>query len=298
MSEWNLELFTHSSFFHALIEYLASTELIPLPRMNWTTPYQQHQVHWHIFGQGERLLIALHGFGDTGAIFKQLPSLQKQFTIYALDLPFHGKTKWHSPTYNAEDIYALLQQALEHSRHSAYAIMGFSYGARILLTLLPRIQHQVAEVYLVAPDGIQGRSGRAARLTPLWLRKALVRLVEPPDKLYALLRWTGAKYWLPTNTYNFLHLHLSRPKRRKRTFNTWLSMPAFPMEPRLARQCLQEAALPTHIYLGKRDPIIPVRDGEYMTKANPTVHLHLLEADHFLVDAVLDDLMREQFKQA
>ncbi len=262
--------------------------------MNITIPYKIHQIHWTIFGGGKHLLLALHGFGDTSAIFKQLPSLAKQFTIYAPDLPFHGKTQWNAPSYTAEDMQALIQQALAHSGHTHFSVMGFSYGARILLTLLPNIQAQLAQIYLLAPDGIQARSGRAARLTPLWLRHALVRLVEPPDRFFAFLHFVRAKHWLPSNTYNFLHLHLSRPNRRKRTFGTWLSLTDFPIEPRLARQRLQAAKVSTTIYLGKKDPIISMQAGHFIAKDNPSVQLHFLDTDHFLVGAELDALLRTE----
>lgn len=253
-----------------------------------------HYIHWTIFGEGEELLIALHGFGDKGGtLFEQLPSLGKRYTVYAPDLPFHGKTEWNAPTYTAQDILTLIQQAVEHSGKERFSIMGFSYGARIILGLLPELQVQLKHIFLLAPDGIQGRSGRMARLTPAWLRRGVVSLVEPPDNFYTFLRLIGAKYWLPANTYTFLTIHLSRPHRRKRTFGTWQSMTAFPVEPRMARARLRAANVATTIFLGEKDPIIPPSAGNYVAKGNPNVQLHFLDADHFLIGTALNDLLEQ-----
>lgn len=253
--------------------------------------YKNHEIHWTVFGQGMPLLIAIHGFGDTGASFERLRSLEQHFTVYALDIPFHGQTHWNAPTYTAQDLCEIILDVVKHSGRKYFSMMGHSYGARIILTLLPELHQQIEELYLLAPDGIQGKSGRAARLSPIWLRRKLVRLVEPPDRFFAFLRLIGARYWMPKNSYDFVHLHLSRPHRRKRTFGTWLSMAHFRLEPRQARQVLRTYPIPTQVFLGEDDKIIPPKAGLFLKSGTPNVALYFLAAGHELIGELLDETL-------
>ncbi|MEM9990375.1 MAG: alpha/beta hydrolase [Bacteroidota bacterium] len=252
--------------------------------------YKNHEVVWHIFGTGKRPLIALHGFGDKGTSFARLESLQTHFTIYALDLPFHGKTRWNAPAYSAAALLDLILDLSATYNIQNYTMLGHSYGARLIFTLLPDLYPSVEQLYLLAPDGIQTRSGKAARLSPLWLRRTLTQVLEPPDRFFCFLKYIGAKYWMPRNSYQFIHLHLSRPHRRQRTFGTWLSMADFPMEAHLVKKLLQQYPVSTDIFLGKKDVIIPPHSG-YLLKHLPCVQLHILDIGHEMIDEKLDQYL-------
>ena len=57
--------------------------------------YRNTAIHYLSMGSGKQILIALHGYGDNAALYKVLlPSLGNRYTIYAIDLPYHGRTRW------------------------------------------------------------------------------------------------------------------------------------------------------------------------------------------------------------
>src|ERR1035437_4038700 len=60
-----------------------------------TVSYQQSTFHFHQFGNGAKLLLCFHGYGEMAGSFLFLEkSLGKEYTMIAIDFPFHGKTNW------------------------------------------------------------------------------------------------------------------------------------------------------------------------------------------------------------
>ena len=65
------------------------------------------------FGSGERLLIALHGFGDKAELFAPpAKALGTEYTVIAFDLPFHGETEWRQNVFSKTDLAFILRQIM------------------------------------------------------------------------------------------------------------------------------------------------------------------------------------------
>jgi pimeloyl-ACP methyl ester carboxylesterase len=59
-------------------------------------PYRSSQVHYCWFGTGQKLILCLHGYGESLESFQFLEKyIGKEYTLIAIDLPFHGKTQWN-----------------------------------------------------------------------------------------------------------------------------------------------------------------------------------------------------------
>ena len=53
--------------------------------------------HYRQFGSGNKLLFCFHGYGRDSDSFNFLDTpLGDQYTIIAIDMPFHGLTKWNN----------------------------------------------------------------------------------------------------------------------------------------------------------------------------------------------------------
>ncbi len=110
--------------------------------------YGQSRFHGICEGSGEKLLICLHGFGESALHFKCLaPALGDTYTIIALDMPLHGKTE--------DDLPALIAQLLEQHGRQRFSLMGYSMGGRLALCVIEKMAAQVDELILLAPDGLK-----------------------------------------------------------------------------------------------------------------------------------------------
>jgi len=214
-------------------------------------------VHALRFGRGKKLLIALHGFAESAKMFSPLEkTLGEHYTIVAIDLPFHGRTTWSKPFFSSDDLMDIFQQILEQERSTRFSLMGFSFGARLALGMLPLLENAPDKLYLLSPDGIKTSGMAAAIMTPLWLRKTFERLLRKPDWI---LSFTDlARKWriLPEFLHQFFHRHLKHPARLERVFGCWYSLPYFQVKRRAVRSFLKNTGIPTTIVVGAADPLL------------------------------------------
>lgn len=89
-----------------------------------------------IYGQGEQLVICLHGWLDNSDSFKPMLEFvdeDKNFTWIAIDLPGHGRSQWrsHDAHYYFIDYVYDLKLLLEKLRCEKVMLVGHSMGAMV-----------------------------------------------------------------------------------------------------------------------------------------------------------------------
>ncbi|MEO1516052.1 MAG: alpha/beta hydrolase [Bacteroidota bacterium] len=254
------------------------------------------QVHYHRFGTGPRLLFALHGYGDHAGLFDPLlPALHNSHTTYAIDLPFHGKTQWNGPRFLQADIHGILLQLALENGQKRFDLMGYSFGGRIVQSLLWSCGPQVERMFLIAPDGLQTQGMSLATNTPYFLRALLGRLLQrQPDFVVSLIDRLYQWKLISRFVRDFCKLHLRTEKRRNRAMASWLSLHDFQFHPKELKKLLRQLDIPLHLYFGKRDKIVSSSGGEWLAKDLPNAQLHMLEGGHLLVGKELQGLLAQQ----
>ena len=75
--------------------------------------FDQSNIHYLRSGNGERVLICFHGYGESAAHFQFLTEkLKDEFTMISLDLPFHGQTNWQTGMLDEERLQSVIDQIL------------------------------------------------------------------------------------------------------------------------------------------------------------------------------------------
>lgn len=249
------------------------------------------KVHALRFGNGPTLLIALHGFGDRARLFSVLAeALGPNYTTVAVDLPFHGQTTWNDTSFTKEDLLLILRQ-LTHT-HDQFALMGFSFGARLAQAMLPELQDRLNKLILLSPDGINTRGMRLAVHTPMWMRRVLFRALQKPDWFLNLLS-TGRKMGVvPPLIQHFLAANLSKTDRFRRTFGCWFALNKFYLPRRAIRAIWATGKFPVDLYFGAKDEMIRFKSVQKMVVGLPHVQLHMLDDEgHRVVGEVLQRMM-------
>jgi len=228
---------------------------------SFTLKLSAGQVNAWRFGQGEHLLIALHGFSDQGQMFELLArSLSERFRLIALDLPFHGQTLWYKNDFSKQDLLGIISKVLEQEGSTRFSLLGFSFGARLAQGMLSELAAQLDHLYLLSPDGIKTKGMGAAENTPMWVRRWLFRTAQNVDHLHTLLRLGQKMHLISPMILAFLIKNLSRPERVQRSFGCWLSMDDFKIKRIEIQRILKETKLPTEIIIGAKDPLIYLDD--------------------------------------
>ncbi|MEL6864296.1 MAG: alpha/beta fold hydrolase, partial [Bacteroidota bacterium] len=187
---------------------------------------------YYRYGYGNGLLIALHGYGESGLAFKGLESIwADRYTIIAPDLPFHGDTQLAKADFDASDMDALLQGISERFGGRPLALMGHSFGGRVLLYLLPKWAKRVDQYFLLSPDGLATPGMRWSLRLPIALQKGIQRLLSgwSLQPLFKTLHRLG---WLSFHQQYFLSYHLGDRERQARLFAYWRSLRHFTLRKR------------------------------------------------------------------
>ena len=105
------------------------------------------------FGDGNKMLFCFHGYGEDALTFSFLEkNLGNEFTLIALDFPFHGLTEWNEEFLLRID--ELIEIMNKISSVQSFSILGYSMGGRVALKLLQIIPDRIEKIILLAPDGL------------------------------------------------------------------------------------------------------------------------------------------------
>lgn len=115
-------------------------------------------------GEGEEVLLLLHGF--TGSSSSWEPIMQKwssNYTVIAVDLPGHGKTRLVEK-FSMKSVCEDLVQILDHLRLTSVYLLGYSMGGRTALTFALLYPERVRGLILEsASPGFQTKEEQTAR---------------------------------------------------------------------------------------------------------------------------------------
>lgn len=208
----------------------------------------------HRWGGGARLLLCLHGYGDTGERFGgPARALGNEYTVIAPDLPWHGATEWKKESFDAWDVQEMAEALMALENKADGMLLGHSWGARLVMSALPLLPERISSAYFIAPGGFDPASRWAGEKLPLWLRNALIYSVEHhTGRWLAFARWCVKMGWASASTLRFFQSSLETPERRTRLMAVWKNLYGF----RIRRAPLQALSVPKCFIVGGRDMLV------------------------------------------
>ena len=254
-------------------------------------------MHYLKFGQGSRAMVTLHGFGDRAALFLPLAeSLGATYTVYALDLPYHGATVWPDERFTLTDLEAVVEQLAAQESFSCLSLLGYSFGGRLALHLVTRLSNRLDRLVLVAPDGLETKWMFNPVLLPVWFRKRLYKLLQRPETMQKLLERLHRLGLLSRFSRDFALNHIKTAERRDRIFRTWWSLDFFALPPETLKSAIARAGIRVDMIYGTRDEVIPVSGGWRLKEGLNHVNIHLEEEGHLLIQPSLNQLLQAILK--
>ncbi len=170
--------------------------LIPVPPLQGTRPISELadpdsqfvtlnglKVHYKIKGEGEPVLVLLHGFGASLYSWQAVMApLAESGTVIAYDRPAFGLTErplsWEGPSpYSPEAQIALLEALLDHFNVERAILVGNSAGGTVAMQFYLTHPERVQALVLVDPAVYSG--GGAPRALRWLLRTPQLRHLGP-----------------------------------------------------------------------------------------------------------------------
>lgn len=229
---------------------------------------------YRTYGSGPLVMLAFHGFGRSGADFAVLQKeVGEHCTIYAFDLHFHGKSPGYPERaenpFTPHELATYFTAFADHLNAPKVALLGYSLGGRIALSLLEEMPQRIERVFLAAPDGLITRPwyrGLAASPTGRALYR---RFVERPRNVHAIMHGLRSVRLMNEKMHRFLIGQTDSKAKRMLVRDVWLSYRL--IEPDLARAAAQARAhhIPIHLFFGERDTVIKPAFGAHLRNHAP-----------------------------
>jgi pimeloyl-ACP methyl ester carboxylesterase len=273
--------------------------------------------HW---GTGTKLLLCLHGYGESAASFAFLADrLGAEFTILAPDLPFHGATQWKDGLYfdpaSLPDLIDRMVAALHARGLPAIAglrtggalpiapdhwwLLGYSMGGRVALSLLQQKPERIAGLVLLAPDGLKVNMWYWLATQTLLGNRVFRRIMQRPRFFFLILQFAGKLKWVNPGIHKFIRTHIDDPHVRDELYNRWTVMRGFRPDIRSIRSIIRKRRLPVSLLYGRHDRIIRPEKGERFRKGiESTCKLYILDAGHALLQPKYADTIAGLLKDS
>lgn len=247
--------------------------------------FKTSQVHYSYGGNGNNVLLCLHGYGETEHSYHFLEKyLPAGFRIIAVDLPFHGKTQWkEEKEFTVRQLIAIVDVIFEALSISgtSFTLLGFSMGGRMALSILQAIPHRVNKMILLAPDGLKVNFWYWLA-TQTSIGHGLFRFtMKYPGWFFSLLKAGNALRLINPSVYKFTRHYVDNGTLRRQLFQRWSGLRK--IKPRLESIKVKIAnhKMPVVLVYGKYDRIIRHERGSKFSKGIETYcKLIITESGH------------------
>lgn len=240
------------------------------------------------FGDGAKLMIALHGFESNGQAYAEWAEiLGNQYTICAPDLPFHGQSVWRQNNFNSADMETLILAIAAQEQQSSYTLCGFSLGARIIVCTAPHLATQIEDCILLAPAGI----GSYDKVIPLFLQNILERLLAWTTAFKFIVDQLHRLGWLSNFHKRYAEVQIYPADRRYRLFRLFNSILDFSTTKAGRHTFWQTTNTSLKLILGARDKMVPNDKIKAYFAQTPQCASIIIDAKHDLVNKQVAKLL-------
>lgn len=255
--------------------------------------YRQSTVHYHRFGSGPTYICCFHGYGEDGGKFKIFEQeLGNSYTLIAIDLPFHGNTKWNEGlVLHPFELLEIMNRIIPEE--SRILLMGYSMGGRVCLQLLASFPHRFRKLVLIAPDGLHKNIWQRLSTQTALGNRLFAFSMQHPGWMFVLMRIAGSLGLFNKSIIRFVHHYLDHAHERKILYQRWTTMRYFRPNLTALKKIIPKHQLSIRLIFGKYDRVIVSRHGYRFQKGlDAWVTVTDLSAGHHLLqEKYIGDLL-------
>lgn len=241
-----------------------------------------YRLAYRSFGSGPAVWLAFHGFGQDGSVFSLLQhTVGQQYTIYAIDLFFHGESQFSPGQVLTRTVWQSLIDAflLKHGI-DRFSLIGFSLGGRFALLTAGQYSHRLEQLILIASDGITktGWYWLATSSQPgRWLFSVALRHMSALSRAGQVLIRLRLVH---RTVLRFAEGSLITPKQRQQVYLSWITFRRLTVDLPTLAQLLSQRNVRVRFFTGYFDRIVPTDYMRPLTKRLHGYELTVLRVGH------------------
>lgn len=208
-------------------------------------------------GEGPQILFLFHGFGLTKEVFQPwMPHLQGHYTVYAVDLFYHGDSQKPHGHLHKKDWKLIFEAFLAHEKIECFSVLGFSLGARFAICSAIELLDKCDHLYLVAPDAVY-KTPWFKLATSFGFRWIFKYFMFHPDQMDRFIQLAVKLRLVSKYMGDFVEKELGKADNRKRVYISWNHFKPLGYSGRQLKKAFAGAPYKRTILLGKKDIVIP-----------------------------------------
>lgn len=224
---------------------------------------------YQLIGEGDKILIFLHGWADSGKTFdmlaRELLIADDNYTAVLLDLPGFGGTDAPSGAWDVSDYADFIAKFVAKTKYQPLAIIGHSNGGTIAINGLATNVLATSKLVLIGSAGIRNKTAK----------KEIMRLLSKPAKHAIKLAPKPAQKRIRQKLYSAVGSDYLIAEHMQETFKKVVS---YDIQKEAAR-----VTVPTCLIYGEQDTSTPPAYGDILSGLIPSASLHRLPlAGHFV----------------
>jgi pimeloyl-ACP methyl ester carboxylesterase len=227
-------------------------------------------IHYIRYGQGRQNVFCFHGFAEDASSFSILEKYSREeFSFFAIDLPFHGKTEWKEGlVFTQNDLNQIIEHISEQEKITGqqFSLLAFSLGGRIALSLYESNPSKIEKLVLLAPDGLKINAWYWLA-TQTWLGNRFFLLtMNRPGWFFWFLKLLNKLKLVNTSIFKFVNYYISDKEVRRQLYERWTGLRKFKPDLPNIRRLVRTQQTPVRLIYGKHDRIILSSVGERFQK--------------------------------
>jgi len=236
--------------------------------------YLDFRIAWYRFGTGPRILLCFHGYGEDGTAFGFLEKyIGHQYTVYAVDLPYHGKTEWIDGTdFTNSDLAAIIEGILYQNKpkpetiDSKLSLLGFSLGGRMALGFYQLHPERVERMVLLAPDGMKVNFWYWLSTQTKLGNQFFAFTMKHPGWFFGFLKLLNRMRLINASMFKFVYHYIGDSEVRRLLYTRWTTLRKIKPNLHRIKSSVQLHSTPLRMLYGKHDRIIVSSAGEKFKK--------------------------------
>lgn len=245
--------------------------------------YRRNLLHYVKAGNGKRPLLVFHGFGQDHTLYVPLlRSLSPKYTLYIVDLFFHGKSEWHdgeSPlrksTWNS-----ILNVLLQEQNIDTFSILAYSLGGKFALATLEAYPDRVKHLFLLAPDGIKTSFWYSMATYPKLFRSIFKSTILHHNRFLWIANKLNASGLVDKGLIRFADYQMNSEAKRKRVYYSWVVFRHLVFDLKKIARLINGNAIRLTMIVGKYDKVIRPENMRGLLRHVKDYRLEVIESGH------------------
>jgi pimeloyl-ACP methyl ester carboxylesterase len=245
--------------------------------------YRRNLLHYVKAGNGKQPLLVFHGFGQDHTLYVPLvKALSKKYTLYIVDLFFHGKSEWNEGEQPLQKSawLGMMQVLFQEQQINSFSILAYSMGGKFALTTIEGFPEQVKEVFLLAPDGIKTSFWYSLATYPKLFRKFFKSMIFHPERFSKIASKLNEFNLVDKGLIRFADYQMNSEAKRKRVYYSWVVFRSLTFKLKTIARLINKNNIQLTVVVGKYDKVIKPENMRGLLKHVGKYRFETLESGH------------------